>query len=238
MSAVIWHDLECGAYRRDITFWLELAGRHGGPVLDVGAGTGRVTVELAAAGYEVVALDSSAELLAELERRATGRPVRTVCADARDFSLGERFPLVLVPMQTVQLLGGPAERARFLACATAHLAAGGALAMAIAERFEVFEMNGADDGPLPDIRELDGVVYCSQPTAVRRDGDRFVLERRRETVDPAGARGVEHDVIALDTVSARELEREGEAAGLRRLGVAEIPPTVDHIGSRVVMLGG
>jgi len=47
--AVVWHDLECGGYRVDLQAWLELAERAGGPVLDVGAGTGRVSLALARA---------------------------------------------------------------------------------------------------------------------------------------------------------------------------------------------
>jgi SAM-dependent methyltransferase len=237
MSTVIWHDLECGAYRQDLGFWLRLVAERGGPVLDVGAGTGRVALALARTGVEVMALDADAELLGELARRSDGLPLRTVLGDARDFSVDERFPLVVVPMQTVQLLGGAEGRVAFLRCAARHLAPGGLLAMAIAEQFEVFDVGEEEGWPLPDIQELQGVVYSSQPTAVRRDGERYVLERRRETVDPAGAHEVSRDVIALDRVSARELEREGRAAGLRRVGVAEIEPTVDHIGSRVVMLG-
>jgi SAM-dependent methyltransferase len=236
VSAVIWHDLECGAYRQDIAFWLQLAAQRGGPILDVGAGTGRVALELARAGHTVTALDADAELLAELERRSAGLGVRAVRADAREFDLGERFALCLVPMQTIQLLGGPDGRARFLVCARRHLASGALLAIAIAEEFEEFEIGEGEAGPLPDMTELGGFVYCSQPTAVRMDGEQFVLERRRETVDPAGQRAVELDQIALDCVTARDLVREGQLAGLSRVGVAEIAPTIDHIGSQVVML--
>ena len=69
MSAghVLWHDLECGPYRADLPLWRWLAGREGGPVLDVGAGTGRVTLELAREGHELVALDRDAGLLRELK---------------------------------------------------------------------------------------------------------------------------------------------------------------------------
>jgi len=45
--AVVWHDLECGAYLEDLPVWQRLAAQHGNPILDVGAGTGRVTLDLA-----------------------------------------------------------------------------------------------------------------------------------------------------------------------------------------------
>ena len=37
---MVWHDVECGGYDADLTLWRELAREAGGPVLDVGAGTG------------------------------------------------------------------------------------------------------------------------------------------------------------------------------------------------------
>src|SRR6185312_377515 len=102
MSTVVWHDVECASYVEDLPLWRSLAAEYGDPVLDVGAGTGRVTLDLARAGYRVTALDRDAELLAELERRV-GRnseivtvtsQVTTVVADARELDLGEsRFPL-------------------------------------------------------------------------------------------------------------------------------------------------
>ena len=55
--AALWHDLECGDYREDLALWRSLVAQTGGPVLDVGAGTGRVTLELASSGVPVVALD-------------------------------------------------------------------------------------------------------------------------------------------------------------------------------------
>jgi SAM-dependent methyltransferase len=241
VSIVIWHDLECGHYEQDLPLWRELAaGREGRPVLDVGAGTGRVTLALARAGHAVVALDSDRQLLDELARRAAGLPVQTVCADARDFSLGSLFGLIVVPMQTVQLLGGRAGHAAFMHCARTHLAAESVLAVAIAaaEDFEEFEWHEGDPSPLPDITEVEGRAYFSQPTAVRRDGDTFVLERRREIVDQAGGRTQSDDRIALDALTVSDLQDVGERAGLRPLAVHRIPATDEHIGSEVVIFGG
>ncbi len=233
----IWHDLECGGYLEDLEVWRTRARRQGGPVLDVGAGTGRTTLDLARAGYAVTALDLCDELLATLRERAAGLNVTTVVADARSCALGQRFPLIIAPMQTIQLLDGSAGRGRFLDCAREHLTAAGRLAIAIADELEPFETSAAGLGPLPDVREIDGTVYSSRPTAVRVSGERFVLERRRETVTAAGQLDVEDDVIGLDRLDADTLAAEGVAHGLRAEGRIEIPPTDEYVGSIVVVLG-
>src|SRR3954468_5894946 len=93
----LWHDLECGAYREDLPLWRALAAAADGPVLDVGAGTGRVTLDLAARGAAMVALDTEASLLRALEHRARGLSVETVVADARELALDRRFALVILP---------------------------------------------------------------------------------------------------------------------------------------------
>ena len=243
MSAtVIWHDIECGAYAEDLPLWRSLAASRGTPVLDVGAGTGRVTLDLVAAGYRVTALDQDPELIAALETRLGDNSriapdiSQAVVADARGFDLGQRFPLVIVPMQTIQLLGGAEGRGRFLRCAHRHLTPGGLLAAAIAEVLELYEVVDGFEMPLPDVREYDGVVYSSQPTAVRAERGGFVLERQRETVAPKGERTVEQNLIRLDGLTARGLEREGRAAGFTPAGRATVRATTDYSGSEVVML--
>ncbi len=244
MSTVVWHDVECGSYVEDLPLWRSLAASYGDPVLDVGAGTGRVTMDLARAGYRVTALDRDADLLEALRDRCLADNCRmatdmcqTVVADAREFDLGEwRYPLVIVPMQTIQLLGGADGRASFLRCARRHLLPGGALAVAIAEVLDLYEVVDGMPMPMPDVREVDGIVYSSQPTAVRADRGGFVLERRREIVGLEGDLTVEENVIRLDRLTVRGLEREGMDAGFERGGRAHVPATEDYSGSEVVIL--
>jgi SAM-dependent methyltransferase len=234
--AVVWHDVECGDYREDLALWRRLAGR--GPVLDVGAGTGRVTLDLAARGVPVVALDAEAQLLAALAERAAGLPVQTCCADARAFDLGaRRFPAILVPMQTLQLLGGAEGRAAFLRCARAHLAPGGIVAAALADALESFTAE-SDGLPEPDLCEVDGVRYASRPLAVVDEGDRAAIHRLRQIDGPDGTRSESHDVTRLDRVDAAQLEAEAAALGFTARPSVRIPATDVYVGSTVVVLGG
>jgi SAM-dependent methyltransferase len=234
VDAVIWHDTECGGYSADLPLWRELADEAGGPVLDLGAGTGRVSLDLARHGHEVVALDVDAVLLAELGRRIDTLPVETVVADAAAFDLGRTFALVVAPMQTVQLLPGAAARASMLAAVRRHLEPGGIFAAALANAVDTY---GELEAPVPDMREVGGVVYASRPTAVRDDGDGFVLERIRERVSARGERLVTEDRIRLARVTPEQLAAEGGAAGLTPLPGRRVPETDDHVGSEVVLLG-
>ena len=139
-------------------------------------------------------------------------------------------------MQTIQLLGGVEGRGRFLSAAHRHLMPGGVLAVAIAEVLDLYEVVEGMPMPLPDVREEDGVVYSSQPTAVRADRSGFVLERRRETVGLAGELTVEENVIRLDRLTVRGLEREAATAGFEPAARRSVPPTEDYSGSEVVIL--
>jgi SAM-dependent methyltransferase len=235
MSGIIWHDLECHAYTADLPLWHELADRHG-PVLDVGAGTGRVALDLAAAGHDVTALDSDRELLAALEQRASARGLRVdvVHADAQQFVLDRAFGLVLVPMQTLQLL---ADRDAFLRAVRTHLVDGGLFAAAIASELHPFS---EVDEPLPepDVGVVDGWQYASQPIAVRVFEGAARIERLRSVTAPDGATSSEPDAIELARLDPETFAAEAAAAGLEPLPTRAIEPTDDHVGSTVVFARG
>jgi SAM-dependent methyltransferase len=236
-GVVAWHDVECAFYEADLALWRKLADEGGGPVLDLGCGTGRVALELAHYGHDVTGLDSDTELLAELARRARGHGLRvdTICADARSFSLPGRFPLVISPMQVFQLLGGTDGRRAALTRAREHLEPGGRAAIALADPFEALEPEESLP-PLPDVREEGGWVFSSQPVAVRVREDGVSVERLRQLVSPGGDLTEELYTVHLDAVTADELEAEAGMAGLKPAGRREVEPTADHIGSTVVLL--
>jgi SAM-dependent methyltransferase len=203
-------------------------------VLDLGAGTGRVALDLAGAGHTVTAVDLDPELCEELSARAADMGVEVYVADARDLRLGRAFGLVLAPMQLVQLMGGPEGRGRLLSTIRAHLAPGGLAALAVALTGDPLP----DDAPvpLPDVRELDGWVFSSTPLAVREVSGGWEIVRRRQTVAPDGVLGDSEDVVLLEACSPAQLESEAKQLGLVPAGRRSIAETADHVGSAVVLL--
>lgn len=230
---VIWHEVECGAYDADLELWEELAGEHGGSILDLGCGSGRVALHLARRGQAVTALDSDTALVAALRERSVDLPLDAVVGDVRKLELGAEFALVLLPMQLVQLLSGAAERAGCLHGVAAHLVPGGLVALAIVESMPE-PVDGAP--PLPDTREVDGWVYSSLPVDARVGDDEIRVRRLRQTVSPDGELAEELHEIGLRGLDAATLEGEAESVGLRPAGRRAVPPTVDHVGSTVVLL--
>jgi SAM-dependent methyltransferase len=227
-DAVVWHDVECGRYAADLPLWLELAAGVRGPVLDIGAGTGRVALVLARAGHAVYALERDAVLLDALRTRAAGLPVTCLRADACAFSLETRVGLCVVPMQTILLLADPAA---FLRCAHAALRPDGLLAVALlGDGVEPFEVELE-----PDRTAHAGVLYESRPTALRLDAGTIILERRRERTDATGVHS-ERDVIRLVALSAIELTRAAAGAGFAAHSQLTVAPTEDRAGSVVVIL--
>lgn len=122
----------------DAPFYLELAKQHGGPVLEIGCGTGRVLLPIARSGIEIHGVDNSAPMLAVLkdklarEASLVRQKVTLHSGDMRDFRLGRKFRLVTIPFRPMQLLYSVKDQLAALTSAAAHLDDDGILA------FDVF----------------------------------------------------------------------------------------------------
>ena len=238
MTEAVWHDMECGCYDADLALWDELCGTAPADVLDLGCGTGRVTIRLARRGHRVTGIDLDPSFLEEVERRAHAWKVdvATVAADARAFALDQHYDVVLAPMQLVQLFAGSAERLDMLNAVAAHLRPGGLFAAALMDLGD--EVVGPEYiPPGPDMRDVDGWVYSSQPVGLRAldDGTAISIDRVRTIVAPDGELTTSENQIRLELLSPEEFEEEAAAAGLILGGRRLIAPTDDHVGSVVVV---
>ena len=119
----------------DVRFYCQAARQFGDPVLELGCGTGRITLAMAEAGYRVVGLDISGKMLARAEekraamRTETRERVHLVQGDMTNFDLGEKFRSIVIPFRAFQHLLETEEQIRCLQCVKKHLAPGGRLIM-------------------------------------------------------------------------------------------------------------
>ncbi len=151
-----YYDFTYRGRTEDIAFYRRIARLHGGPVLELGGGSGRISLALAKDGYDVDVLDTSRPMLARGEARALaelraadghGRAVFRR-EDMRAFALDRKYPLILAPFNTLLHLYEPDDFAACFKRVASHLAPEGAF---------VFDVR------MPDLREL-----CRDPGHVYR----------------------------------------------------------------------
>ena len=119
--------------RQDVTFFVEAAKESGGPVLEIGCGTGRVLIPTARTGIQVVGLDQSQHMLRVCRERLLREPqdvqcrVQLVRADMRDFELSQAFKLATTPFRPFQHLTTVDDQLACLERISHHLVGGGRL---------------------------------------------------------------------------------------------------------------
>lgn len=127
-----FYDRLVGPDRAEIREVLALARTTGGPVLDLAAGSGRLTVPLVRSGHRVTAVDLSADMLAHLRHAIPdGAQVDCVVADMRELALDGRYGLVVLGATSITLLDREG-RFRLYAGVRRHLAADGVFALTVA----------------------------------------------------------------------------------------------------------
>jgi SAM-dependent methyltransferase len=128
-----YYDQAYRTRRDDIAYYVRLGRESGGPVLEYGAGTGRIALALARAGVSVTGVERSKPMLVAFKASVAKEPaevrkrVRVVSGDMRRVRLRKRFPLVIAAFNTVLHLTERKDVEGFLAGARAHLAPRGRL---------------------------------------------------------------------------------------------------------------
>lgn len=127
------YDLDLSEDPGDLDLYLALAARAGGPVLELGVGTGRLAVPLAGAGHPVTGVDLDRAMLARARAAAdalgpaAARRLRLVQDDARTVRLPDAggYGLAFVALNSIYLMGTAEDQAAVLGTLAAHLAPGG-----------------------------------------------------------------------------------------------------------------
>jgi len=120
---------------QDVAFYRDAARDFGDPVLELGCGTGRVTMALAQAGKRVTGLDLSERMLERAVKKRAAlfteerERIHLVQGDMARFDLGEKFRLIIIPFRPLQHLLEVKQQTDCLECARKHLAPGGRLVL-------------------------------------------------------------------------------------------------------------
>lgn len=126
------YDLQYEAYRADVPHYVRLADDVGGPVLELGAGTGRITEALARAGHRVVGVEPAGAMRERAAARFGNAPwaerITLHAGDMRDLQLGEHFPLIIAPFNTLMHAYTLEDQDRTMQSVLAHLTPGGVFA--------------------------------------------------------------------------------------------------------------
>lgn len=121
----ITYDLESSRYEVQTSILLELAKQASGPVLELGCGTGRVTIPLAQRGIDMTGLDILPHMIEHARTKAEELPIKWVCDDVRSFQLETQYSLIFTRGAVFQHLLNRSDQEAMLMRVQEHLAPGG-----------------------------------------------------------------------------------------------------------------
>jgi SAM-dependent methyltransferase len=204
-------------YRDDLHFYRRLAEDYGAPVLELGTGTGRVSLALARAGVAVVGLELSLEMLeyaqGEVDSAKLNERVTLQQGDMRSFELERRFPLIIAPFNALMHLYTLSDQDAALACVRNHLAPGGAFA------FDLYIPNFSGLDQLKRVPEWQHVSGAKSELFVYQTHDpirqTITSHYYLDTVDDAGQLSRQTSTLTQRYYMRFELERALSMAGLK-----------------------
>ena len=175
----------------DVALWLHEARSADGPVLELGVGTGRIAIPLAAAGLDVTGIDTSESMLKRARGKSGGRDLKLslIRADMRRFDLAIRFGFIYAPLAAINHMSDSEAALDCFRCVRNHLTPGGI--------FMIDTFNNADSMSVSINANLD------TPTAFRtwslQELDDLLIESQFQITGRYG----DYDMTPYDTESPR-----------------------------------
>jgi SAM-dependent methyltransferase len=205
----------------DVAFYRELARAAGGPVLELGCGTGRVLLEIAQLGLPCTGLDLSPAMLERLRAKGLPAGLRLVQAPMQRFDLpGERFALIFSAFRAFQHMYTVEDQLACLACVRRHLAPGGAFALDVFNP-RLARMGAPEEPEAPGVRfTIDGDDVVRHES-VRRDPGTQLLRVRMRYVRTRGGRELANEEVEFQMrwFYRFELEHLLARAGFREIAI-------------------
>ena len=206
--------------RRDVPFWRRVAAGVRGPVLELGCGTGRVTIPLAKSGVEVVGVDRSAPMLARLRSRAARARVgasgslQAVRGDIRRLPFRRSsFSMVLAPYGVLQSLTRERELTQTLESVARVVPRGATFGIDLVP--DVPQWREYDDKVQLRGRTSDG-AHLTLVESVQQDRRRGVTTFEQEYIERRGRRETRHRfALTFRTLTLAQMSKRLERAGFR-----------------------
>ncbi len=225
-----WYDIfYTAADPGDIEFYHGLCTASGGPILEIGVGTGRIALPLAQQGFEVVGIDLYEPMLKVAQQNALNvaplsGSLSLIQADMRNFVLKRQFPVVTIPARTLLLATSEEEQVQTLCCAAQHLASDGTMA---------FNLFYPDPEMLADDPEEEFLLEVVE----KPDGGRYVLTaKNRFDLESQLNHGLQ---IAEELDSAGEvIRREELGVVVRYLYPEQVTALCNKVGLEVIEMWG
>jgi ubiquinone/menaquinone biosynthesis C-methylase UbiE len=200
--------------RRDVPFWCRVASTAGGPVLELGCGTGRITMPLAKAGVEVVGVDRSAAMLDRARRRhvkSAKENARFVRGDIRGLPFEDRaFPMVLAPYGILQSLTRPRDLTAALASVARVIAPGGTFGLDLVPDVP----NWREYRNRVQLRGRSAGGHLTLIESVKQDPRRRLTTFEQRYVERRGGQKREHRFeLTFRTLTVPQMTRQLERAG-------------------------
>jgi len=188
-------DLDYGDFADDLPLYDSLARQSGGPILELGVGTGRVALRLARSGYEVSGIENNNAMLERARCKAgDATNPQFIAGDMRDFNLGQEFALIYAGYGAFHHLLTPADQLACLQAAERHMKPDSVL---VFDLRAIFATDWEEGGSVPLLHDW---------TRVHSDGS-MVTKLRSIRVDRA--QQMQHETYYYDRVAAN--------GGLRRI---------------------